>query len=309
MYNRKDVFPVGLFGNYMNPGPGINTNAPKKKPFFRFWDVLRHNSGRLLMLNLIITALHLPLLLSMVFYVQTDNALTVPFSIFLLVLQVILEGPVLAGCARVLRMIVLDKACFLGEEFRKGFFGNFFPALLYWLLDTVIIVSTWLAWQLYPQYAEENGIWYVLLAVTLGVALMVLFMNFYVFPLQVATTLQKKSVIKNSFMLAAISPKQCLLTLGCIVLTLAFCLGLMCITTYLMFLFAFFPAAFIGYLVMFINYPVIQKYVINPYYADTGEENPEAEPAEDSGERVFTDRGGSEEPAPKNAGKKGKVIS
>lgn len=294
----------------MNPGPGINTKAPKKAPFFRFWELLWRNLGRLLMLNLIITALHMPVLLSMFFYIQTDNALTVPFSIFLLILQVILEGPIMAGCARVLRMIVLDKACFLGEEFRKGFFGNFIPALLYWLFDTVIIMSAWLAWQMYPQYAQEGSkIWYVLLAVTLGFALMVLFMNFFVFPLQVATTLKKQSVVKNSFMLAALSPKQCLLTLAGIVVTLALCLFLLIISTYLMFLFAFFPAAFIGYLVMFINYPVIQKYVINPYYDETGEENPEAEPTGDDEERVFTDRGGTEEPAAKGSSKKGKVIS
>lgn len=302
---------MGLFGKYMTPGPGIDTRAPKKKPFFRFWELLRRNAGRLLSLNLIITALHSPLLLAMVFYVKTDNALTVPFSVFLLILQVILEGPVISGCSRVLRMMVLDKACFLGEEFRKGFFGNFFPSLFYWLLDTVMIVSAWTAWQLYPQYAHESGskFWYVLLALSLGIALLALFMNFYVFPLQVSTTLKPKSVIKNSFMLAALSPKQCLITLFGIILMLAVCFGLLMISGYTAFLFAFFPAAFIGFLVMFVNYPVIQKYVINPYYADSGEKNPEAEDTGDSEERVFTDRGGSVEPAKASPSKKGKVIS
>lgn len=304
---------MGIFNGYMNPGPGIDTRAPKKKPFFRFWELLRRNAGRLLTLNLIITILHAPLLLSLIFYIETDNALTVPFTIFLLILQVILEGPILAGCSRVLRMMVLDKACFLGEEFRKGFFGNFLPALVYWLIDTVMIVSAWTAWQLYPAYAHETGskFWYVLLAMTLGVGLLILFMNFYVFPLQVSTTLKKKNVIKNSFMLAAISPKQCLLTLFCIILMLAVCFGLLCISTYAMFLFAFFPAALIGFTVMFINYPVIQKYVINPYYEDTGEANPEADPApaEDDSSRLFTDRGGSEPPAEGNTGRKKKVIS
>ena len=304
---------MGIFNGYMNPGPGIDTHAPKKTPFFRFWELLRRNLGRLLTLNLAITILHAPLLLSMIFYVETDNALTVPFTIFLLVLQVILEGPILAGCARVLRMMVLDKACFPGEEFRKGFFGNFFPALLYWLLDTVMIVSVWTAWQLYPAYANETGsrIWYILLALTVGIGLLVLFMNFYVFALQVSTTLEKKSVVKNSFMLAAISPKQCVLTLACIIVLLAVCFGLLCISSYAMFLFAFFPAALIGFIVMFINYPVIQKYVINPYYEDTGETYPEAEPepSSEDGSRLFTDRGGSEQPAATETGRKKKVIS
>ena len=302
---------MGLFGSYMNPGPGINPRKPKKKPFFRFWELLWRNLGKLFTLNLMITALHIPLLLSVIFYIETDNALTGPFTAFLLILQVVLEGPVIAGSARVLRMIVLDKACFPGEEFRKGFYGNFGAALLYWLIDTVMIVSLWVAWQVYPQYAQNSGsyFWYVLLALTFGAALMILFMNFYAFPLQVATTLKKKSVIKNSFMLAALSPKQCLISLGGILVMLAMCVGMLMISSYLMFLFALFPAVFIGYLVMFVNYPVIQKYVINPYYADTGEENPEAEETDDSGARVFTDRSDSEEPAPGSSGKKGRIIS
>ena len=77
----------------------------------------------------------------------------------------------------------------------------------------------------------------------------------------------------------------------------------------MMFLFAFYPAAFIGYLVLYVNYPVIQKYVINPYYEDTGEQNPEKEDEIPDEERVFTDRGGSEKPVTKQKQKRGKTIS
>lgn len=302
---------MGLFGGYMNPGPGINPYAPKKKPFFRFWELLWRNLGKLLTLNITFTLLHSPFLLSLIFYIQTDNKLTVPMTCLMLIIQFVIEGPIMAGCARVLRLIVLDKAFFFGEEFRKGFFKNFGAAFLYWLIDAVVIASIFAGLQVYPQLAERyntSAVW-IPFGVSLCVGLIVLFMNFYLFPLQAATTLKKRSVIKNSFMLAALSPKQCFITLGGIVLMLALCVVLLMISSYLMFLFAFFPAAFIGYLVLFVNYPVIQKFVINPYYEDSGELNPEADEPVPDDERLFTDRGGTEKPAKDQQKGKGKVIS
>ena len=72
--------------------------------------------------------------------------------------------------------------------------------------------------------------------------------------------------------------------------------------------FRIFPAAFIGYLVMFVHYPVVQRFVINPYYEESGERNPEEEEEIPEEDRVFTDRGGTEQPV-KVERKKGKVIS
>lgn len=304
---------MGLFGGYQNPGPGINPNAPKKKPFFRFWELLWRNFGKLLTLNLVYTLCHAPLLLSMIFYIETDNKFTTPMVIFLLCVQVLIVGPTLAGCAKVLRLIVLDKPFFFGEEFKKGFKKNFGASLLYWLLDLLVIASVVSGYWVYPQLAEQSGsnMVFILFGISLSVAIVLLFMNYYMIPLQVTTTLKKSSVMKNSFMLSVLSVKYCLLTTLGIAVMLGIVYLLLSFSGYLMFLLAFFPAAFIGYLVMFVHYPIIQKYVINPYYEQTGEENPEAEdvPGEDDEERVFTDHSDTEQPVKKDNSKKGKVIS
>ena len=44
---------MGLFRSYENAGPGIDPNAPKKKPFFRFWELLWRNLGKLFLLNIL----------------------------------------------------------------------------------------------------------------------------------------------------------------------------------------------------------------------------------------------------------------
>lgn len=302
---------MGLFGSYQNAGPGINPYAPKKKPFFRFWELMWRSLGKILSLNILHALLHAPLFLSLIVFLETDNALTVPFTIGLLVLQALLEGPIMAGCTRVLRLIVLDKPCFLGDEFKKGFSKNLGPSILVWLLDLVVMASVISGFYVYPAFVEASGsqLWYIPYVVTIGAALLLLFMNFYLFPMIVSTTLNTKSVFKNAFMLACLSPKACFISLGGIVLMVGITILLILVNSLFMGLIAFFPAAFIGYLVMFVNYPVIQKYVINPYYDQNGEQNPEADEPISEEERVFTDRGGTETPIKVEKTKKGKTIS
>lgn len=302
---------MGIFGGYQNPGPGINPNAPKKKPFFRYWEVLWHNFGKLISLNLIYTLLHAPMFLAVIFFFETDNKFTYAMTGFLLAVQFVLVGPAMAGCVRVLRLIVLDKAFFLGEEFKKGFKQNFGAALIFWCIDAVVIASVIAGYYVYPQIVIQSGSQavYILYGISLAVALVLLFMNYYIMPLQTATTLRKRTILKNALMLAGLSLKQCLLTTIIVALLAGIMVFLILLTPLFMFLLAFFPAALIGYTVMFIHYPVIQKFVINPYYEDRGEQNPEAEQEIPDEERVFTDRGGTEEPVQKQSAKKGKIIS
>lgn len=303
---------MGLFGGYQNAGPGIDPNAPKKKPFFRFWELLRRNFGKILSVNLIHALLHIPLLLAGIVYISTDNKFTNAMTIFLLAVQFFLEGPLLAGCARVMRLIVLDKAFFLWEEFKKGFTQNFGAALLYWIIDAIVLSSVVAGYFVYPEYAAATGRRgiFIVYGISLAVAAVVLFMNYYIMALQAATTLKPKTILKNAFMLVGLSLKECLITTAGIALMLGLMWLLLSINSLFMFLLPFFPAGFIGYLVMFVHYPVIQKFVINPYYEETGEENPEDDdtPGDDD-DRLFTDRGGTETPVKQESRKKGKTIS
>ena len=64
---------------------------------------------------------------------------------------------------------------------------------------------------------------------------------------------------------------------------------------------------------MFNSYPQIQKYVIDPYYEERGEVNPEygVYSAEDEDDILFVDKGGEEAPieSKKTKQKKNKTIS
>ena len=128
----------------------------------------------------------------------------------------------------------------------------------------------------------------------------------------VSTDLSMKNIVKNSLALTFLAPKQNILTMIIAVLII-FVFGLLTsINLQFLFLLPFMPATLIGFIVCYNCYPVIQKYVINPYYESRGEVNPELTKETEEEEIVFEDMGGREAPikADKKKGKnKGKVIS
>ena len=73
----------------------------------------------------------------------------------------------------------------------------------------------------------------------------------------------------------------------------------------------FWPLSFICFVTCFNCYPVIRKHVIQPYYDQRGESNPEfAYKNADPDEQLFEDRAAEETPVKtKESRKKGKTIS
>jgi hypothetical protein len=125
--------------------------------------------------------------------------------------------------------------------------------------------------------------------------LTLLIMNFYIFPMIIAVDLNLKQIIKTSFFLTARALLTNLLTLFIFaVIVFAFVFG----SLYNFLTLIFLPIILLSLLVfitVYRSYPIIQKYVINPFYEARGELNPELLIGKsDSG--LFTDKGGTETP-------------
>ncbi len=280
---------MGFFGNdFSRAGSGIAKDAPQKKPFFRFWELYGRKFWKLIQLNLLT---------------------------FVFCIPIITIGPALGGMTKVLRNFVLEKNSFIFHDFWKGFTENWKRTLPVGILDVLMGISGVCAVFVYTDLAEKAGsggwIFYVLCMISLSVAFTVLIMNFYIFPMIVATELSFKNCIKNSFFLTCIALKKNLITLLClagvaVILVLTFFLNFY----FLFLLIPLWSISFSGFIIMFNSYPFIQKYVITPYYKELGRDNPEYDylkPLED--ESVFVDKGGQEAPIEPEKKKKGKTIS
>lgn len=285
---------LGFGADYEKAGTGISKHAPKKKPFFLFWEMYFGRIWKLIKLN---------------------------FLTFLFCIPIVTIGPALAGMTKVLRCYALDKDGFIWHEFKKGFTQNLKKSVPVGFIDIIGVLSLICALQVYPAMAhsaEEAGgtgmFYYIMCVISVSFALTILMMNFYAFPMITSTDLKLKDIIKNSFFLVCLGLKRNIITLLIILLVTAFVVIGTLVDPLTLLLIPIWMISFLGFVIVFNSYPLIQKYVIDPYYEAKGMDNPEYDylkplNAEDA---VFLDKGGEEAPIEGKKSqkkKKGKTIS
>jgi len=282
--------------DYESAGSGISKNAPQKKRIFVFFDIFFNKFWKLLGLNAIY---------------------------MLFCCTIFLIGPATAGVTKVLRNFSQQRPVFLWEDFIESLKKNFKQGLAMGAIDVFVFISVALGCYIYPLQVENTGskFWYVPFITTIAIGITVFIMSGYAYLMIVTTNLSFKNIIKNSFYLTCVCAKQSLTTF--LICTLIVIVGIFVFITndYAKFCIILGPATIIGLIVCFNFYPIIQKYVINPYYEQTGEENPEyryTKPVSQD-ETICVDRGGEEAPIvsekarkrqeKKQQKRKGKTIS
>lgn len=306
---------MGLFYNdYESAGPGIAKNAPKKKGIALFMDILFRKFWKITGLNMLFFLFLIPLILMLpaVYYIKQPYVCMGVLGVLFLLFAVNI-GPALAGMTKVLRAFTLERHSFVGRDFFRGYKQNFKRASLVGVIDIVAVISAYAGYIVYPDMANLYGkVFYVPMVLTFSVAIVVMMMNYYIFLMMTATDLSLKDLLKNSFALAFVSLKQNVITTVLMAIFTALMLVLfMYMPPLFMLLLPFFPLALMWFIVCFNSYPVIQKYVINPYYESRGEINPELTDISDEieEETLFEDMGGKEKPVEKRKKGKGKHIS
>lgn len=306
---------MGLFfKDYESSGSGIAKNAPKKKGFALFCDIFFRKFWNIIGLNMLYFLFFIPLVLAFaVMSFIKDSTIATALIILCLAVFAVFIGPATAGLTKVMRKFVLEKHSFITRDFFDGFKENFKKALIVGILDVVVALSAFAAYNVYPGLAVlyDTKVFYVPMVLTLSLALTVVIMNFYVYLMMVATDLSFKELVKNSFALTFVGMKINLVTFVIYAFILISMLALLIGSPVLfMILMPFIPAAILWFVVCFNSYPVIQKYVINPYYTNMGKINPELlDDTDDEVEQIFEDMGGKEKPIEKRKKGKGRHIS
>ncbi|MCR5111895.1 MAG: DUF624 domain-containing protein [Ruminococcus sp.] len=305
---------MGLFSkDYESSGSGISKDDVKKKGLALFFDLLGRKFWSLMWVNVLYVLFFIPLMLIMpAIYFINNNYIAVAVICILVLIFAIVIGPATAGMMKIMRMFYIEKHTFIAHDFFEAVRDNFKRAAVVGLVDCFVIFSAFAALQVYPALAVQyTRAFYIPMVITFSLFLMVFIMNFYVFLMLTSTTLTMKQILKNSFMFAISGMKQNLLTVGVIV-AIMFIMSLLFLNLFQVFalLIPIFPAAFIGFVVCFNCYPLIQKNVLDPFYSMQGKVNPEYLDGseDDDTEQIFEDMGGKEAPIEKRKKSKGKVI-
>lgn len=302
---------LGFFTpDYESAGVGIAKNAPKKKGAALFFEIFKRKFWNLIEVNMLYSVFYIPLVLSFVAFFSIDNTrISIIVSILLLIVFAFTVGPATAGMTKILRNYVLEKHSFIIHDFFKAFKENFARSSIIGFIDLLICISIGAGFIIYPILAAANDsvIYYVFLVLSLSVFIVVVMMNFYIFLMMIATDLSIKDLIKNSFALTFVAMKKNIITFVIVSIILAaFAMLPIFVSLTFLLILPFFPAAIVWMIVCFNSYPVIQKYVINPYYTSIGQINPELCDDTDDEETIFEDMGGKEKPIEKRKKGKGK---
>ncbi|MBQ8904562.1 MAG: YesL family protein [Oscillospiraceae bacterium] len=252
---------------YGKAGKGVQKGGPKKKPFFLFWEIFGNKFWKFFQINLIFTLFCLP---------------------------VVTFGPALAAMTQVMRKFVIGEPIFVFHEFKEAFKKNFKQSIGIGIFDILFVVVIVINISSYIKIIETGDTFSkVMFALCLAFSFIVYMMHFYIYPQIVALNLKMPLIIKNSFILMVVGIKRSFIgffATAAIVALMA--LG----DIYSLILLPLIPAAWMCFITTFCAYPVIQKHIVDPYYAARGEKNPEYARYETTDEALFEDKGGFEEP-------------
>lgn len=256
---------MGLFYNNNVAGAGVSKNGPKKKPFFRYWELFANKFWTFFKINLVY---------------------------FLFCIPIVTFGPATAAMTALMRNIYLERPQFIFHDFWVQFKKNFKQSFIIGMLDIFVIGVSILTFWHYSLHPDMDTAAKVLYALAIAAQVLFVMMNFYIYPQIVSLNLGLGGIVKNSVILVFVNLWGELIALA---LVAAYAALLMFFNIFVLTLAPFVPFAWITFTSVFCCYPAIQKYIINPYYEQRGERNPELPNADDD-DAVFEDMGGKEEP-------------
>ena len=280
---------LGLF-NYGKAGSGVKKGTPKKKSFFLFWEIFGNKFWKFFQVNLIYILFCLP---------------------------IVTFGPATAAMTQIMRKFVIGEPIFVWHEFVTAFKKNFKKSFVIGTVDLALTAGFFFALNFYlsPFFADESIAGAVsgtgsqsllLFGACIVVGFYMYIMHFYIYPQIVALELNMRSIINNSIRLMIAGLKRNLVALAAdILLVFIMIMGF----PYTSLLLPIIPFAWMCFINTFCAYPVIQKYIIDPYYEARGERNPEYARYEnvDDGNVVFEDKGGEEAPTEFSTGREKKT--
>lgn len=266
---------MGLFYKNEVAGRGVAKNTWRQNTFSRYWKLLFRKVGAVFKINIVY---------------------------FLFCLPVVTFGPATTAMTGMMRNIYLERPQFIFHDFWKLFKENFRKSVFIGILNVIAFVSVWFILTVLAQDPDMESSMRIMLYVCIGAEALFALASFYIYQQTAAVDLPLTAIIKNALILMCANLKGLIvlaLLAGYVLLAWNFPVPVL-ITA------PFFPLAWLSYTAVFCCYPTIQKHLIEPYYEQKGEKNPEITET-DEDKALFEDGNGNDEPLDVDK-KKGKRV-
>lgn len=242
---------AGLFGlfNFEKEGPGIPKDAPQKKKFVVFLEMLKTNFWKF-----------------------------IPISVFycLLSLPLVTSGLANAGITNVARNTARDKHSFGISDFFDTIKKNRKQSLVAGIINLLVLgISLFSALFYRASYAKNSSfIWLLGFSVVLSFNVVFAFARYYIWTMIITFDLKLKDIYKNSFKLAVANIWRNFLVAILLLITYAIYLILLHFLPYrIVWIIVIFLAmctlpTYRFLMIQFVAFPAIKKYMIDPYYEE-----------------------------------------
>lgn len=246
---------LGL-GNYAKEGPGVKKDEPEKKGFFLFFELYFRKFWKLCELSLLYSLFCIPFFIPSVLVVLFCSNQPILGLISMIPLAGIAIPTV--GFTFILRNFARQEHAFLWMDFKDTIKSNWKQALIFGIIDFVVAYLAYISITFYNQQISVNQLFIIPFAITIFIAIVYAFMQFYIPVMIITFDLSLKQIFKNAFIFAFAGLGRNILislVLG-IILLLCYISPLACI------LLPVIGIATFGFVVLFNVWPLIKKFMI-----------------------------------------------
>ena len=167
---------------------------------------------------------------------------------------------------------------------------NFKQGIVIGILDSILIVLLVYNIFAYRTAADASFVYLVFYYASIAFAAIYYIMRYYIYLQLVTCEMSIPKMIKNALFLTALGFKRNLVgLLGAIAFVILLLYAYILLPQFTIIFLCVFVFSFLTYIGVYCAYPILKKYVIDPYYEDHPEERPEDPWSSDS--PVFVDRG------------------
>lgn len=228
---------MGLFPNYAKPGPGVEKDAPKKKGFFLFWDIVFRKFSKLFAANAMYSLCSI-LWLVFLYIFAPVNALVESFTEVMVGIENAEEtmqflfralfaltvfnlwgcAPVAAPYAYVTRCLTKGEHTWIMSDGWDKFKANLKQSAALFILDIVILIVTIADLMFYSSMQATGSsldiVWQFLGALVIMVLIVYTLMHYYIYQIMVTYECSFVQLLKNAAICAVADlPMAILLTI------------------------------------------------------------------------------------------------
>ena len=232
---------AGFFKSFNREGKGVAKDAPNKKRFFIFFEILWRHAFQIIGINFIYFVITLPLFLFMFMYifqamgievdVIASNSLFKVSAVFfnfnsyvkwgLIALSAILYGPATCGLTYVMRNFAREEHTWAFSDFFERSWKNFGQGLIVGIIDILFILNASMYLALDTQnLAPGDGYLAVFKYIAIIVAVLYFVMRNYIYLMIVTFKIKFMAIIKNSALFVILNFGRNLLNLVFMLLVL-----------------------------------------------------------------------------------------